>query len=147
VSITTDLLDGFAGVLVAAGVATYRSDGSTYLPGETAVTFTILPQTPDRVVTLTDYPVLDDPKLPMASIGVQVRVRGIPGSPRDVQALRDSIYTALQGLADQTWGSVHAVQVYRRSSIPNGQDTSLRFEYFENYYVDVDLPVTANRPY
>lgn len=145
--LTADLLDGFAGALTAAGVATYRTDGSAYLSSETAVTFSLLPQTPDRVLCLTDYPVSDDPKLPMSIVGVQVRLRGIPSSPRDIQSLRDAVYVAMQGLTDQVWGSVHMVQVLRQSSIPMGQDDTLRFEYAENYHVYLDLPVTPNRPF
>lgn len=146
-SLTTDLLDGIAGLIIGAGIAVQKTAPDVYLDSDTAISWSLMPTQPDRCIVLTDFPVSDDPAQALGQIGVQLRIRGLPGDPRDAQELRDSIYELLQGLINQFFGSVHVIQCNRRSSIPNGQDDSRRFEYFENYYCDVDLPVTANRPF
>lgn len=144
-SITSDIVTGFATTLSAGSVCTYRSDGSTYLSTETALTVSLMPQTPDRCIALYPYTISDDPVLAMGRHAMQLRFRGNPGDPLDVMNLRDAAYAVLQGLTRLTWGTVYVDQIARNSSISNGQDDSLRFEYFDSYYFDVDLPVTANR--
>lgn len=144
-SVTEDLLDGLANALVVAGIGTYRTDGSAYQAAETAITLAKMPAAPDRCVVLTDYPLSDDPKFPMGVVGVQFKMRGLPNAVRDVMRLRDSIYALLNGLEHQQYGTVHANQIYRSTSIPLGQDEGGRFTYSDNFYVDVDYPATVNR--
>lgn len=145
-STTSDLLYGVAQFLADAGVATYRADGSKYQTGETGVVFALMPQTPDRVVCLTDYTLSDDAANPWSQARIQVRTRGLPDDPMDVRALRDDVYDTLQSAADLTFGSVTVAQILRVSSIPLGVDTNNRFELADNYNFDLQLPATANRP-
>lgn len=145
-SATSDLLYGLAQFLAAAGVATYRADGSAYLGSETAVVFALMPQEPDRVVCLTDYTLSDDAANPWSQVRVQVRTRGLPNDPMDVRALRDAVYDALQSEAALTFGTVTVAQVLRVSSIPLGLDDNRRYELADNYTLDVQLPATVNRP-
>lgn len=144
-SATADLLAGVAQILADAGVATYRADGSTYQPGETAIVFALMPQAPDRVVCLTDYTVTDDAANPWTQVRVQVRTRGLPDRPDDTWALRDAVYGLLQSAGDLTFGSVTVAQALRVSSVPLGVDVNRRFEYADNYAIDVQLPATVNR--
>lgn len=143
---TSDLLTGLAQFLADQGVVTYRSDGSAYAASETGVVFGLMPQTPDRVVCLTDYPVNDDAANPWSQVRVQIRTRGVPNDPLDNAQLRDAVNTALQSKAALTFGSVTVAQALRISSIPMGIDDNRRFEYADNYQFDVQLPSTANRP-
>lgn len=144
-SITEDLLDGMAGALVAASIGTYRTDGSAYLASETAIALDVMPSTPDRCIVLTDYPVSDHPSLPMGTVGVQFKIRGLPNNRRDAKRLRDAIYGLFQGLEHQQYGTVHAIQSLRNTSLPLGQDANNRSLYSDNFYVDVDYPPNANR--
>src|SRR6185437_15571705 len=69
-SFSGDLLNGLAAFLAAAGAGTYRSDGTAYTSGETAIVFAAMPQTPDRAIVLSAYPVTDDPSLSDSVIGM-----------------------------------------------------------------------------
>lgn len=150
-SATNDLLDGLAQLIAAAGIA---SDATTdvYTADETGIFLSLMPAGseatppgPDRCVVLTAYALSDQAGLPLGQITVQVRTRGT-ADPRDVNALSDDLYQLLQGLTDRTFGSVHLIQMLRKSSIPMGQDSNRRWEQSQNYVCDVDLPPTVNRP-
>jgi len=77
---------------------------------------------------------------------VQVRTRGNPNDPLDVDDLGDSIFELLHGRTDLTFGPVHIIQMNRRQSVPMGMDASKRWERADQFYLDVDYPATANRP-
>lgn len=143
---TFDLLDGLARRVNTAGLATYRSDDSEYLPTETAVLFAFMPQSPDRCIVLTDYTANDNPSVPLGQIRVQARFRGLPNQPVDTWALRDGFFQLMQAATDLTFGSVHVIQMLRSTSVPLGADSNQRFEYADNFTVDVDYPATTLRP-
>lgn len=150
-SATNDLLDGLAQLLADAGVASYTPAG-VYTVDQTGVFFSLMPAGaegappgPDRCVVLSAYALSDQPGLPLGQITVQVRTRGLE-DPRDVTALSDAVYDLFQGLTDRTFGSVHLIQMLRKSSLPMGQDTNRRWQQSQNYTCDVDLPATVNRP-
>lgn len=145
-SVTGDILDGVARLLDAAGVATYRSDGSAYLATETAITFKDLPPTPDRVIALAAFGASDQPVITLGSQQIQVRARGT-SDPRDVDSILDAAFVALHGASNLTFGSVHVVQILRVNTIPLGMDEQdRRWQRSDNYALDVDLPTSANRP-
>ncbi|GAA2037354.1 hypothetical protein GCM10009740_31430 [Terrabacter terrae] len=138
-----DLLDGLARELDAAGVATYRTDTS-YVDGETAITFGTMPDRPDRCVTLTTYPLSDEPREAKSLVGVQVRSRA--ETYLDGNDLNVAIFNALHGLTGRQYGTCHLVQLQRRSSIPMGADDDQRWEHSANFYADINPPTTALRP-
>ncbi|MGW3511178.1 minor capsid protein [Streptomyces sp. NPDC000994] len=131
-SYTSDLLDGIARHLAAAGVGTYRPDG-VYGPDETAITIATVPPTPDRIICLTDYPVEDSAALTDTTTGVQVRTRA-GTDPREVADLDDAAHNVLQGTGPHPWGDAHVSLVYRASATPLGQDANGRHERTANYY-------------
>lgn len=143
-SVTTDLLEGIAGMIVA-GVA-----GTTYNPSAATVNGGILlkfmPASPDRVITLTAVFQGDDITMPLGQVMVQVRGRGLPNRPTDVDDLLDSIFTVLHGTTNLTFGSVTVIQMNRKVSVPMGMDDSKRFERVDQFYLDLDFPASANRP-
>lgn len=143
-SIQNDLLDGIAQLIQGAGLATYSTSG-VYTAGQTGIFFKAVNPTPDRIVGLTAYGVTDNPSMPTATLGVQVRVRGTQ-DPRDVDELGDAIYNLIHGLVHVQFGSVQVDQILRVSSITLGQDLSKRWERADGYYVDVGVPPTINRP-
>lgn len=133
---TRDLLVGLKADLVAAGIAT-------------PIYFGDLPTTPDRAMALTAYSAVDQPKVALSTLRVQVMVRGIPNDSLDGDDLADSIFNALHGLENRSYasGTVHLVQCLRISAVPLGIDTSKRSTRADNYECDVDLPLTAGRPF
>lgn len=144
-SVTADLLAGVAAELDAAGVAVQSDTG--WSAGQTAITYSLMPADPDRVVTLTIYGATDDPAQPLGRVNLQTRSRGVPEQPGDADALDDAVFAALQGITDRTYGSAHVIQILRRSSMPMGVDGNNRWERSSNYVMDVDYPPTAYRPY
>jgi hypothetical protein len=131
-SYTVDLLDGLARLLDAAGLGTYRPDG-TYGPGETAITIAAAPPAPDRAIVLAAYPVTDSPQLTDTTTGVQVRTRA-GADPREVDALDDAVFDVLHGGGPYLFGAVRVQLLYRVSAAPIGADAAGRMERSANYY-------------
>ena len=140
----TNLLTGIAQLLAAAGLGTWRDTG-VYTAAETGIVMDTVPQSPDRVITLTDYVVSDDPTLSDSVIGVQVRTRLGGQDPRPVKDLDGAIFNVLHGLESVTLtGGVHIVSMVRRSGASLGQDANNRWMRSSNYYATVWRP-SANR--
>lgn len=144
----SDLLRGLAQFTATAGLVTYRADGSSYLAGETALMFKNMPSDPDRVAVLAAYGANgDQPETPLGRQPVQVKTRGLPGDPFDVEQLGDAIFDLWHGATNLTFGAVHVVQILRTSSASLGMDAqSRRWIRVDNYDLDLDYPTTPNRP-
>lgn len=134
------LLTGLAELLDTAGVGVWSPSAA---PGATdvAICLIVLPQSPERIICLTDYPVSADPRLTDAVIGIQVRVRGTD-DPAVASDLRDAVYDAIQGQSITTLGTApNAVVVSSiawQSEVPLGPDGLGRYERTINYYVRVN---------
>lgn len=138
----SNLLSGIADLLVTAGLGTYNTTGA-YTATQTGIVFDAVPQSPDNVITLSDYPVKDDPTLSDSVIAVQVRTRCAGQDPRPVKDLDGAIFDALHGLEGVDLASgVHLVSLYRRSGVSLGQDGNLRWMRSSNYYATVWRPST-----
>ena len=138
----TNLLTGIAQLLATANLGTWRDTG-VYAAAETGIVFDTVPATPDRVITLTDYVVSDDPTLSDSVIGVQVRTRWAGADPRPVKDLDGGIFDALHGLESVTLtGGIHIVSMFRRSGTSMGQDLGNRWGRSSNYYATVHRPST-----
>jgi hypothetical protein len=142
---TNDLLDGLAQTVAAAGIATYRSDGTAYLTTETALSFKNMPDQPDKAIVLTGYGTQDSPNQALGQERVQFWFRGPAADARVVDDLADSVFLLLQGATHLQFGTCHVIQILRISTIPGGQDESRRWERTDNYAIDVNPPATANR--
>lgn len=146
-SATTDLLTGVA-VKIAAEVTptiVYTSLG-VYTAGQTGIMMKVMPATPDRVVTLALVTQGDNITQPLGNWMLQVRGRGLPGQPLDVDDLMDSIFDVLHGTQNLVFGTVTVIQMNRQVSVPMGEDTAKRWERVDQYYLDVNLPGSTNRP-
>lgn len=135
---TVDLVTGVAEMLAAAEVGAWRPTG-TYVDGETAIVLGPPPQSPERAVALTSYPVSDDAELSDVVVGLQVRFRG-SRDPRDVDDLADAVYEVLHGARGLVLGGVHTAQIYRQSALPLGLDGNARPERADNYYLQAARP-------
>lgn len=131
----TDLLTGLAEFLDAAAVATWRGDGTSYQPGETAIILGDTPPEPDRVVALRAYHVSGTGTTDQIT-AVQVRTRGIPNDARDVDDLADSISDTLDYLEPGQLGPVKVSLIWRQSGpAPLPQDGNRRHERADTYYL------------
>ncbi len=133
---TTDLLTGLAVYLDAQDVATWRADGSAYTAGETGIVLRDIPDSPNRLITITTYPLEHLRGMQDLLIGVQIRVRGLPRQPADCDDLADRIFEELDSIGHTRWGGVEIVDCYRQSHASLGADGQHRWSRSENYYVD-----------
>lgn len=143
-SVTKDLLEGIAGMIVAGVPGTSYNLAAPTVDG--GIVLKLMPASPDRVITLTAVNQGDDITMPLGQVMVQVRGRGLPNRPTDVDDLLDSIFDVLHGTKNLTFGSVTIVQMNRKVSVPMGMDDSKRWERIDQFYLDLDFPATANRP-
>ena len=145
-SVTSDLLTGIATMLASAGIGVTYSTNGVYSANQTGIYMKVLPQSPDRAVSLTAVAIGDNITLPTGRMMVQVRGRGVPNGPLDVDDLVDNIFTVLHGTTNLTFGTAHVTQMNRNVSVPMGMDGLKRWERVDQYFLDVDMPSTALRP-
>ncbi|WP_350347260.1 minor capsid protein [Agromyces sp. G08B096] len=143
---TTVLATGLAEVLASAGIGLTWNPTGTYPAGQTGIFMKIMPQSPDRVVTINVVWAGDDITMPRAQPMIQIRGRGLPKKPLDVDDLLDPIVDVLHGRTNLPLGGLMVVQINRRVSAPLGADENGRWERVDQYYADVDVPPTINRP-
>ena len=145
--VTTDLLNGIAGKIAAeATPAIVWNPNAVYTASQTGIFMKFVPTAPDRVVVLTAVNQGDDISMPAGQVMVQVRGRGLPNRPTDVDDLLDSIFPILHGATDLIFGTVTVTQMNRKVRVPMGQDDSKRWELIDQYYLDVSTPPTVLRP-
>ena len=140
----TNLLTGLAVHLAAGGIeATWNTSGA-YTAQQTGIVLGSIPQTPDRIITLTAYGVGDSPNLSDSTIGVQVRCRAEGQDKRRVDDLEAAIFSLIHGRTALTLSTgVYVVQCLRQSGpAALGQDESQRWSVSSNYYVTVHRPST-----
>lgn len=146
-SVTTDLLAGIAGMITAGVTGTAWDPAGVYQAGQTGIFLKLMPTAPDRVITLTAVSQGDNPSMPLGQVMIQVRGRGLPNRPTDVDDLLDACFDVLHGTTDLVFGATTVVQMNRRVSAPMGMDeASKRWERVDQYYLDVDYPPTVLRP-
>lgn len=129
----TNLIIGIAEYLHAEGAGTWSPAGP-YLATDTAITVDVLPQEPDKAISLTLYPVQDDATTD-SIIGLQCRVRGSIGSRTTDKDIIDALFDTLHDLQDVSLGGVPIVRAWHQSGAELGPDTKNRFEHTANYYI------------
>ena len=137
-SFLVEIVDGLAKLLDTAGVATYQPDG-VYEAGETAITDTVMPDSPDRAVVLTAYDTANAQNLTDTTVFVQARTRAGP-DPREVAALDDAVFEVLHNSGPFLFGTARVVLITRQSAAPLGADSLGRFERTSNYTVRAHRP-------
>lgn len=147
VGFQSNLLIGLAVYLAAGGIeATYRTSG-IFTALETGIFLGNIPQSPDRIVTLTAYGIGDDsPNLSDSGLGVQVRCRWGGADKRPSDDLADAIFNLLHGMISVTLSTGVYISQCRRNSgpAPLGQDSSNRWSNVQNFYLSTHRP-SANR--
>ena len=141
----TNLLTGLAVALAAAGLEiTYPAATGGFTSLQTGLFVNKIPQSPDRVVSLSSYGVKDDPTLSDTITGVQVRTRAQGEDPRPVYDLDSAIFGYLQGKTAWTLSTGILVVEIHRNSGPAllGQDENKRWMLSSNYYATCWRPGT-----
>ncbi|MEU1141777.1 minor capsid protein [Streptomyces sp. NPDC005885] len=128
---TSSLLDGIAALLAEAGVGVWRPDGVIEDP-DTGIFRGVMPDTPDRAVGLTAYPVTDDDTT-NAATGVQARMRA-GRHPDAIDDLADAVWDVLHNRQHYDLNGVHVSLSWRQSQAWIGQDAQGRMELTSNYY-------------
>jgi hypothetical protein len=134
-----DISRGFAQIIDASALAVFHED-AVYEDSETGIVMKAVPPSPDRVVTITVVPRSDDIAAPQGEVMVQLRFRGLPNQPLDVDALADAVKPLFHGLSKVPMGDHVLVQCDRRQSVPLGQDAFKRWERADQFYLDVEFP-------
>lgn len=130
---TSLLIVGIAERLHTAGVGIWRETGA-YGAGETAIVIRGIPDAPDRIITIADYPVPTDLRgMQDHTIGLQFRLRGT-NDPRVCSDLGDAIFAELDSLGRATLNGIAVVDAWRQSYTSLGQDANRRWEASHNYY-------------
>lgn len=135
---------GFAQLIAGAGLGSWNPTG-TYPLAATAIYVFAQPETPDRQIVLAPFTLSDQPDGGMSLDGLQVRTRA-GTNPFDVMDLDDELFRLLHARTNYVLTTgVTIVQSLRRSSASLGQDSSRRWSWTSNYYLDVWHP-TQHRP-
>lgn len=137
----TAFATGVAQLIDGAGIGVWNRD---YTSDQALIVLQDVPTTPDRIISLTAYTVLDDLELNDSMIALQVRTRG-DTKPSTVMDTDDAIFALLHGLHDATIGGVPLAIMRRVSALSGPKDANQRWERASNYYASVNWP-TAHRP-
>jgi len=128
---TSSLLDGIAGLLEGVGVGLFRPDTVIADP-DTGIFRGVMPDTPERALALTAYPV-EDSDLTDAITGVQFRMRA-GRDPDAIDDMADAVWNALHNRRHYDCGSVRVTLSWRQSQAWIGQDAQGRMELTSNFY-------------
>lgn len=143
-----DLIDGVA-VLIAANVpgAAWNPDG-VYTAGQVGIFDMLEPASPDEVIVLTWVPQKQNPADASGSGLMQIRVRGAGNQPRRPLEILDAISAVLLGATHVVFGTTGAAidQVRDCVRVPMGMDESKRWDWSDNYTLDVSYTPTLLRP-
>lgn len=136
----TNLATGFAQLLAASGVGTWNPAGM-YASTDTGIVLKVMPTVPDNAITLSTYPVTDDPTTADTVTGLQVKTRSGGQDPRPVDDLADEVFDQLQGLHGVTLSTgVRVLEVEHKGGSSLGQDDLKRWARVDNYYVTTYRP-------
>ena len=128
---TSSLLDGVGDLLAEAAIGIF-DPGHVFTEGETGIFRGVMPDSPDRALGLTAYPV-EDSDLTDAITAVQIRMRA-GRDPDAIDDMADAVFTALHNRRHYDCGGVHVALSWRQSQAWIGQDTQKRMELTSNYY-------------
>lgn len=136
---TAGFVAALAQDLEDAGIGVWRPDATSYGPGETAIFDSLVPASPDRLITLTLYLPDDDATQAEGSYWVQARTRG----GRDVRVssdLQDAVFDRWHNAPRRTLGDYQLAGSWRRSGGYIGADGNGRHAHTGNYEFRLHRP-------
>lgn len=135
-----DLLKGLAQLLASEGVGTWTESGS-YTSTQTGIVIDAAPETLNRMIQLSLYPVDDDESQNTDVVGLQVIARWEGGNPLPSRQLDTQVFNRLQGRNGFTLSTgVQVAYCKRVSGVSLGIDASKRWARSSNYYLTVYRP-------
>ncbi|WP_291280011.1 minor capsid protein [Galactobacter sp.] len=138
-SMTLDLVGGFIGLMVRAGIGTWDDTGNgLYKAGDMGIVIGTMPQTPADLISVTPYVAQVDVEPDVDVRAIQVRIRTGSRDPRPAIGIVDRLHDTLNGLGPVTLGGWNVPLIWRNSLMDLGLDTSDRYEITDNYYLYVD---------
>lgn len=142
-----DLLDAISNIIVSGVPGTAFNTSGTYTTGQVGIFHMLMPSTPDEVIVLTWVPQVEDPSLPQGVGLLQVRCRGAANKPRRPLELLDQVSAIFLGrMTIPLSATVQIMQVRDRVRAPLGMDDSKRWDWTDNYTLDVAYTPTVGRP-
>lgn len=142
-----DLIDSIS-LLIAANVpgAAYTPDG-VYTADQVGIFNMLLPESPDECITVTWVPLTDNPSMPQGTGHLQIRARGAANQPRRPVEILDQASVPLLGATNLPLSATATImQVTSRIRVPMGMDQNNRWDWSDNYTLDVAYTPTALRP-
>ena len=142
-STTTDLMEGVAALLDAAGLGTWDPTG--YEPGTpTPIYLRTFPHTaPSRAIKVAHYPLTAFGWETDSLEGVQVVCRAPGPDPTPCDGLADQIRQALHDLQHVAMGGTHVSLLTWQSGANLGQDANGRWETSANFHAITARPARA----
>lgn len=147
-TVTRDLLTGYAALIDGSGIGVWNPSG-VYRTTDTGIYVKTMPDgdaIPDRCVVLNVVPLTDDISMPVGRVMIQVAGRGVRGNPFDVDDILDPVFDLFQGRTGDTFGTTTVDQIFRQSSVPMGQDSQARWTRADKYFADLAVAPTVLRP-
>jgi len=141
VSVAVDLMDGVAGLLAAAGLGTFPVDDIATVPDP--ITLRKAPAAPDRLITVSHYPITGGGWTTDTEEGIQVRCRTPGEDLRATDELADAIRAALDGHEHAQMGATHVSLIAWQSGASLGQDDAERWEHTQNFHLITARPRAA----
>ncbi|MEV1079870.1 minor capsid protein [Streptomyces sp. NPDC050211] len=134
---TGSLLDGIGGLLMETAVGIFDPNAVIQDP-DTGIFRGVMPDTPERAIGLTAYPVQDDDTTD-AITGVQARMRA-GRDPDAIDDLADAVWDVLHNRRSYRLNGIYIALSYRQSQAWIGQDAHGRMELTANYYFRTTRP-------
>lgn len=147
-TVTTDVLAGYAALIAGAGLGVWNPSG-VYAVTDLAIYVKTMPDgagIPDRCVVLNLIPLTDEVNVPVGRSILQVAARGARNNPLDVDTILDPIFDLLQNRTNDIFGATTVVQCLRMGSVPMGEDANVRQERADKYNLDISYAPTVLRP-
>lgn len=139
-SVANQLMAGIAQLLEDAGAGTWQATGAYAGNADRPIYVRVGPASPDRVITVSHYPVRQEAWTRDSIEGIQVINRGPRDDSRPADDDADAIRAALDGLQHVEVGGVHVSLIAWQSGAPLGRDESRRWEHTQNFYLYTTRP-------
>lgn len=139
----SNVLTGLAALIAAGGIEAAYNTNADYTPLQIGVILGNVPQSPDRIITLSAYGIGDDsPNLSDSGLGVQARCRWGGEDIRPSNDLADAVFSLLHGMVSVTLSTGVYVSQCLRNSGPTslGQDKGKRWSNVQNFYLSTHRP-------
>lgn len=129
---TTELLTDIAAYAAAGALGVWNPAGD-YMAGQIGIFLHAVPSSPDQIVALADYGLIDEDGTGDVTVLVQARIRGQANRPTTAKDLRDAWRDRFNGLEHVDFGGTHITQMFATPGAELGFDQNNRLELTVNF--------------